>query len=413
MPHADFVHLRVHSAYSLLEGAIKLKDLAARCAAMGMPAVGVCDTANLFGALEFANAAKAVGVQPVIGCQLPVTRQEEGDKRSMTPPAPDPLILLVQSELGYRNLMALISEAYLETEPPLQPQIALERLAGRSEGLICLTAGPEGALARLLRHGQGAAARTLADQLARLFPGRLYIELQRHQRDEEAQSEPGLLEIAYALDLPLVATNEAFFAEEGIFEAHDALLCVAGSTYVGEADRRRLTPHHRLKTAEEMRALFADLPEACDNSLTIARRCHYFPKKIAPILPAFPTEGGRDEEAELRAEAESGLEDRLRRHVYRPEMDEAEREKVGLAYRERMARLLPDRRRLHQVGQGAGHSGRARGAAPAPARWSPGRSPSPISIRCAGACCSSASSTPSASPCRTSTSTSARTGATR
>ncbi len=340
MPHADFVHLRVHSAYSLLEGAIKLKDLAARCAAMGMPAVGVCDTANLFGALEFANAAKAAGVQPIIGCQLPITRAEEADKRQMTPPPPEPLILLVQSETGYGNLMALISEAYLETEPPLQPQIALDRLEGRSEGLICLTAGSDGALGRLLQHGQAAAARALAERLASLFPGRLYVELQRHEREAEIQSEPGLLEIAYALDLPLVATNEAFFAEEALFEAHDALLCVAGSTYVGESERRRLTPHHRLKTAQEMRALFADLPEACDNSLTIARRCHYFPKKIAPILPAFPTEGGRDEAAELRAQAERGLEERLLRHVYRPEMKEAEREHVALVYRERLAHEL-------------------------------------------------------------------------
>ncbi len=336
MSHADFVHLRVHSAYSLLEGAIKPKDLVARCAAMGMPAVGVCDSANLFGALEFANAAKAAGVQPIIGCQLPITREDGQDQRSVTPPDPDSLVLLVQSEAGYLNLMALISEAYLETEPPLRPQIALSRLQGRSAGLICLTAGPSGAVNRLLCHGQDDAAEALVDRLAGLFPGRLYLELQRHDREEERQAEAGLLELAYARDLPLVATNEAFFTEAEVYRAHDALLCVAGSTYVGESERRQLTPEHRLKSAEEMRRLFSDLPEACDNSLTIARRCHFFPGKIAPILPAFPTEGGRGEAAELRAQAAAGLERRIERHVYGKEGDAATREAMAKPYRDRL-----------------------------------------------------------------------------
>ncbi|MEQ8655342.1 MAG: DNA polymerase III subunit alpha [Kiloniellales bacterium] len=340
MSHADFVHLRVHSAYSLLEGAIKLKDLVARCAAMGMPAVGVCDTANLFGALEFANAAKALGVQPIIGCQLPITCEEGQDQRNATPPEPDALVLLVQSEAGYLNLMALISEAYLETEPPLSPQIALERLEGRSEGLICLTAGPSGAVNRLLVHGQDTAAEAYLERLRVLFPGTLYIELQRHDTEAEGLAEPGLLDLAYAKDLPLVATNEAFFTEAKVYRAHDALLCVAGSTYVGESERRRLTPNHRLKTAKEMRELFADLPEACDNSLAIARRCHFFPGKIDPILPAFPTEGGRGEESELRAQAAAGLEQRLVRHVYGEADDAEKREALAKPYRERLEHEL-------------------------------------------------------------------------
>ncbi len=340
MSHADFIHLRVHSAYSLLEGAIKLKDLVARTAAMGMPAVGVCDTANLFGALEFASAAKGMGVQPIIGCQMPITRQDGLDQRAATPPEPDTLVLLVQSEAGYRNLMALISETYLETEPPLSPQIALTRLEGRSEGLICLTGGPGGALNRLLCHEQKDAAEALLDHLEALFPGRLYIELQRHEREAEIQAEPGLVELAYARDLPLVATNEAFFSEAKVYRAHDALLCVAGSTYVGESDRRRLTPEHRLKSAEEMRLLFADLPEACDNTLVIARRCHYFPGRVAPILPAFPTVGGRDEEAELRAQAKEGLEQRLVGHVYGEEQNPEKREALATPYRERLAHEL-------------------------------------------------------------------------
>ncbi len=340
MSHADFVHLRVHSAYSLLEGAIKLKELVARCAAMGMPAVGVCDSANMFGALEFANAAKAVGVQPIIGCQLPITCEEGQDQRAATPPEPDSLVLLVQSEAGYLNLMALISEAYLETEPPLSPQIALDRLQDRTEGLLCLTAGPSGAVNRLLCHGQRPAAEAYLERLHSLFPARLYVELQRHGTQKEAEAESDLLDLAYARELPLVATNEAFFTEEKVYRAHDALLCVAGSTYVGESERRRLTPQHRLKNAEEMRQLFSDLPEACANTLVVARRCNFFPGKVAPILPAFPTEGDRGEEAELRAQAAAGLERRLERHVFGSVTEEEKREALAVPYRARLKHEL-------------------------------------------------------------------------
>ncbi|MEO1190163.1 MAG: DNA polymerase III subunit alpha [Pseudomonadota bacterium] len=340
MAHSDFVHLRTHSAYSLLEGAIKIKDLVARCAALEMPAVGLCDTANLFGALEFANTAKGAGLQPIIGCQIPIHRPEETGGRQMTPLPPEPLVLLVQSEEGYANLMALISKAYLETEPPLPPQIALADLEGYSEGLICLTAGAEGALGRMLSQGQVPAARALAEQLAGLFPGCLYIELQRHGVPEEEAVEPGLLDLAYDLDLPLVATNGVFFAEEAVYEAHDALLCVAGGSYVSQDERRRLTPEHRLKSAAEMRALFADLPEACDNSLIIAQRCHYFPGKVKPILPAFPTSEGRDEEGELRAQAAAGLEERLQYYVYQAGQDENAREHTAAPYRQRLQHEL-------------------------------------------------------------------------
>jgi len=340
MPFAEFVHLRVHSAYSLLEGAIKVKDLVARCADMEMPAVGICDTANLFGALEFANAARAKGVQPIIGCQMPISRAEEGESRQAQQPEPDPLVLLVQSEQGYRNLMALISEAYLETEPTLKAQLCLERLADRTEGLICLTGGPEAALARLVRHGHGEAAQALVRSLAGLFPGRLYIELQRHDRESEMLSEAGLVELAYALDLPLVATNEPFFADASVYPAHDALLCVAGGTYVNESERRRLNPEYRLKSAAEMRALFADLPEACDNTLAIARRCHFFPGKVKPILPAFPTVGERSEEEEMRAQAAAGLEERLKTHVFTPDMDADARERTAVPYRRRLTHEL-------------------------------------------------------------------------
>ena len=341
MPHADFVHLRVHSAYSLSEGAIKLKQLIALCKAQAMPAVAVTDTGNLFGALEFALAARDAGLQPIIGCQLGIAREEQGGglnggNRVGHKPPPDQLVLLAQSEAGYRNLLKLSSRAYLEGEPGEAPQVPLSALDGHSDGLIALTGGPAGTVGRFLGDGQDDAAETSLQRLKSLFPGRLYIELMRHGLPAEVRIEERLIDLAYAHELPLVATNEAFFADRAMFEAHDALLCIAGGTYVGEEQRRRLTPEHYFKSAAEMRALFADLPEAVDNTLVIARRCAFMPTIRQPILPAFPVAAGRTEPEELRLRAAEGLERRLEAHVYMPEMNSAARAQAAKPYRQRL-----------------------------------------------------------------------------
>ena len=235
MPHADFVHLRVHSAYSLSEGAIKLKQLIALCKAQAMPAVAVTDTGNLFGALEFALAARDAGVQPIIGCQLGIAREEQGGglngaARVGHKPPPDQLVLLAQSEAGYKNLLKLSSRAYLEGEPGEAPQVPLTALDDHGGGLIALSGGPAGTVGRFLGDGQDEAAEASLQRLKSLFPGCFYIELMRHGLPAEARIEERLIDLAYAHDLPLVATNEAFFADRAMFEAHDALLCIAGGT---------------------------------------------------------------------------------------------------------------------------------------------------------------------------------------
>ena len=328
MPHADFIHLRVHSAYSLSEGAIKLGDLIKLCQSHGMPAVAVTDTGNLFGALEFAGYAADAGIQPIAGCLLGI-RREDGERRIGTVPAPDRLALLVQSEAGWKNLMKLVSKAFMETPTGEIPRIGMVDLEGRTEGLIALTAGPAGAVGRLLANGQAPAAKAALEKLAHLFPGRLYVELMRHGKDEEALIEGPLLDLAYALDLPIVATNEVFFAEGERAEAHDALLSIAAGTVLADPERPRKGPEHRFKSAAEMRKLFADLPEACDNTLVIARRCAYMPAKRKPILPAFPMAAGRTEEEELRAQSAAGLEDRLTLDAIAGE--------AAVPYRERLA----------------------------------------------------------------------------
>ncbi|MEO1640969.1 MAG: PHP domain-containing protein, partial [Pseudomonadota bacterium] len=241
-----FIHLRVHTEYSLLEGAIPVKKLPDTVAGMGMPAVAVTDTNNMFCALEFSEGAAKAGVQPIIGCQVDVTFLEtEPGKR---PEAPAPIVLLAQSEQGYENLMKLNSCAYLDAEGQL-PQVTVEELAQYHAGLICLSGGPNGPVGRLLQMGQRAKAEALVDRLAAIYPDRLYIELQRHPGETvpeaEAQSERGHIEMAYAKNLPLVATNDAYFPKTELYEAHDALICIAEGAYVDQQEpRRRLTPQH-------------------------------------------------------------------------------------------------------------------------------------------------------------------------
>ncbi len=305
-----FIHLRVHTEYSLLEGAVRVKGLPGQAAAMGMPAVAITDTNNLFAALEFSVTAAKAGVQPILGCQIDWAYAPAPEGEKPVPPAP--LVLLAQSEAGYLNLLKLNSKLYLGAAGQA-PQVSSADLAAHAEGLICLTGGPDGPAGRLLRAGQRPAAEALVSFLARTFPSRLYVELQRHPGDDglpeaERLSEPGLVGIAYAMDLPLVATNDVHFPDQKMFEAHDALICIAEGAYVDQQEpRRRLTPQHYLKTSEEMAALFADLPEALDNTVEIARRCAYRAKTRDPILPRF----AEDEVEELRRQARAGLAARL------------------------------------------------------------------------------------------------------
>jgi DNA polymerase-3 subunit alpha len=324
MPLADFVHLRTHSAYSLSAGAITVKELVQLCRGEAMPAVAIADSGNLFGALEFATACAESGIQPIIGVEIalagaaargPRPGDGYGNGHGHGHGEPDRIVLLVQSEAGYRNLMRLTSQAYLDGEAGAEPALTPADLAGANAGLICLAGGAAGPLGRLLAEGQGEAAAAMLAILKDLFPGRLYIELQRHGLPEEAKSEAALVDLAYAHDLPLVATNDAYFPDREFYAAHDALMCIAQGRAIADDDRKRLTPQHYFRPAAEMRALFADLPEACDNTLVIARRCAFIPQPRKPILPAFPLpEGapqGSSEESGLRAAAEAGLDARL------------------------------------------------------------------------------------------------------
>ena len=335
MPHADFVHLRVHDAYSLSEGAIKIPDLVAMCVENGMPAVGVADTGNLFGALEFSLAARDAGVQPVIGCQIALKRDEDALSGGGAPGA-DCLVLLVQSDKGYRNLLSLVSRSYLDSAAEDSAQIAIDDLAAHADGLIALSGGIDGPLGRLLHEGRDGDADAMTDRLAAIFQGRFYIELMRHGLPAEDALEPAFIELACAKNLPLVATNEVFFADRAMHEAQDALLCIAAGATVSRQDRRRATPEHYFKSAAEMRELFADLPEALDNTLVVARRCAFMPDTLDPILPVYTKLEGRSEMEVLRRMSQDGLNARLEKQVHGPDDGPAEREAIAKPYRERL-----------------------------------------------------------------------------
>ncbi|WP_050928349.1 DNA polymerase III subunit alpha [Aestuariivita boseongensis] len=312
MSSPRFIHLRVHSEYSLLEGAVRLKKLPDLCKAADMPAVALTDTNNMFAALEFSVSLSGAGIQPILGCQVDVTYlpADPGGK----PRLPAPVVLLAQSEAGYENLMKLNSCLYIDKAGQL-PQVSLEELEAHSDGLICLTGGPGGPVGMLLQTSQRPAAEALMERLAAAFPTRLYVELQRHpgedgsQPEAERLTERGLIEMAYAKDLPLVATNDVYFPKSDMYEAHDALICISEGAYVDQQDpRRKLTPQHYFKSAEEMSVLFADLPEALENTVEIARRCAFMAYRRDPILPKFAD----DEVEELRRQANEGLQERLR-----------------------------------------------------------------------------------------------------
>jgi DNA polymerase III subunit alpha len=284
-----FVHLHVHSSYSLLEGALTIARLAELAKHDRQPALALTDTDNMFGALEFSEKMAGGGIQPIVGCALAIDFGDQENRAGTIASTWPRLILLAAREEGYLSLLRLCSRAYLDTAPAERPHVKLDFLAGETGGLIALSGGPEGPLNVAIAGGQGALAAARCEALQRLFGDRLYIELQRHGMAVEQAAEPALVELAYERGIALVATNEPFFAAREDYEAHDALLCIAEGKFLADSERRQLSPEHRFKTRAEMTALFADLPEALRASVEIAERCAFRPRTLAPILPRFST----------------------------------------------------------------------------------------------------------------------------
>ncbi len=319
-----FIHLRLHSAYSLAEGAVRVKDVAKLCHTHHMPAVAITDTNNLFGALEISMNCAENGIQPIVGCQLSI---QQADNISIAP-----AVLLVKNERGYQNLLKLVSLAYLEPNAS-DVCVTLDDLFTYAEGLFLLSGGHQGFLAAAM---SVEPVDDLLNRLKQAFPDSFYIELQRHGLAEQKRLEPKFLELAHRHHIPIVATNDVFFDKPNFYEAHDALLCIAEGAYISEENRRRLTPNHSFKSSEEMMKLFSDLPEAIENTSLIAQRCHFMPTPHKPILPKFPLPDGKSEVDELRENASEGLKKRLQEEVF-PLHDATAHPQIQKQYQERLA----------------------------------------------------------------------------
>ena len=297
-----FIHLAVRTSFSLLESMITPKDLKAWAVGNGVPAVAVTDRNNLFGALEISETLSGAGVQPIMACCFDVT--DGGHQEWLTQ-----VSVYAQNEIGYKRLMELSSYAYLEAADGV-PRLKREHLFEKTDGLILLTGGMRGEAAQYILKNKQADAEATLSSFAEAYPGRCYVELTRHGLQEEADSEPGLLEAAYKLGLPVVATHDARFLNPKDAHAHDAMMCIANGEYLGQDDRKRVSPDQYLKAPSDMIELFADLPEAVASTVEIAKRCAVRARTHEPILPNFG-DGTRSEFEELRVQAEEGLEQRL------------------------------------------------------------------------------------------------------
>lgn len=327
MTEPEFIHLRVHTEHSLLEGAIKTAKLVKWANEQKMPAIGMTDSGNIFGAMLLAKEASHSGVQPILGCQLLIkTPAREQNAFSAEAPTFDKVVVFVQNQTGYQNLLLHFSEYYMGADKQETPHLTFDELLTKTEGLIILTGGVEGPLGRQILSGHTDFAAELLQRIQEAFPGRTYMELQRHGMEAENICEPVFVDLAYRFNVPLVATNEAFFLGPDMYEAHDAMLCIAEKTFVSETNRRRVTPEHYLKTAAQMKELFADLPEAVQNTVAIARRCAFMAESKKPAFPLYDCHGKTPAEV-LREMAHKGFEMRMQdrtpeeREKYRTRME--------------------------------------------------------------------------------------------
>jgi DNA polymerase-3 subunit alpha len=320
-----FVHLRVHSEFSVVDGLVRISDLVKRVAKMGQPAVALTDLSNLFGLIKLYKAARGAGVKPVAGCDVWLENEDDPEK-------PFRILLLVRNHKGYLNLCELLTQAYLQNQDKGRPEIRREWLQGR-EGLIVLSGGRAGDVGHALDAGNAATALSLARQWGTMFPGAYYIELQRAGHDGDEAYTQAAMRLAAQAGLPVVATHPVQFLDREEFQAHEARVCIAEGEVLANPRRvRRFTEEQYLLSSEEMAQRFADVPSAIANSVEIARRCNLTLVLGKPQLPIFPTPDGVSLDDYLVQLSEAGLEKRLA--FLFP--DEAERASKRESYYERL-----------------------------------------------------------------------------
>ncbi len=314
----SFVHLRLHSEYSIADGIVRLDEAVSAAKSDSMPALALTDLSNVFGLVKFYKAARAAGIKPILGCDVFVTNDAARDQ-------PFRLLLLCQSNAGYLRLCELITRAYLENQYRGRPEIRKQWLHEGTQGLIALSGGQLGEVGATLLNGNAASAKHLAQEYAALFPQRFYLEVQRFGAPREEIILRDTVQLAAELALPVVATQPVQFLSQDAFKAHETRVCIAEGYVLNDKRRQRVfTAQQYFKTQAEMATLFADLPEALQNSVEIAKRCNLTLKLGKPHLPDFPTPNGESLDDFLRSEAQRGLQVRMR-HLYPDESQRAEK----------------------------------------------------------------------------------------
>ena len=302
---AQFVHLHLHSDYSLIDGLIRIKPLVSAIAEAGMPAVALTDQHNFFAAVKFYSAAISAGIKPILGADLRL--RDEADTKGNSR-----FVVLCQNMIGYHNLCRLLSRAYIEGQHLGVPMLDFSWLEGQTEGLICIASSREGLLSKTLLNEQKDEVNSIVNQWASLFPDRLYLELIRTGREDDERYIDAALDIAYEFDLPVVATNDVRFIDAEQFEAHEAKVCISDGRLLDDPRRpRNYSTEQYLRSAEEMVALFSDIPDAIENTVEIAKRCNVELSLDQHFLPDFPVPEGMSIAEFLTQESREGLEKRL------------------------------------------------------------------------------------------------------
>jgi len=325
----EFNNIKVHTQYSICEGAIKIDELADYCKTNKIKAIGLADSYNLCGALEFAEKISKVGTQPIIGTQINLLYENIIGK----------ITLYAISEKGYKNLTKLSSSSYLNNKTNYDPHCELKDLILNNEDLILLTGNYNDFFGKLFYANKLKNIETIFDELKSAFQDRLYIEIQRHSESQEVSFENYLLQTSSTYDLPLIAGQEVYYLDSSMAEAHDALICIGEKQFVDDQSRFRYSNQHYIKKNEELIKLYQDIPEALENNYNFPLRFNFKPKKSKPILPSISTNKDTTSENELMDQAKSGLKERLNNFVFKKNKSHTH-DSIKKVYEERLLHEL-------------------------------------------------------------------------
>ena len=322
----EFTHLKIHTQYSICEGALRTADLAKYCKTNKIKAVGLCDTNNLCGALEFSELIAKSKTQPIIGTQINIHYKGHSGK----------IPIFAKNLEGYKNLIKLSSKSFLEIKSDEEPHCTVEDIEKNYKGLILLSGSFDGLIGKLFFKNLTEEVSLLFKRFEKLFKEDFYLEIQRHNDDGEKLFEKFLLNVSEKLNLPVIATHEVFYLEKDMYEAHDAYLCIGEKTYVNVKDRRKYSEEHYLKTSEEMHNLFHDLPDALENNANFALKISYRPKNSPPVLPDIQTIKVKNVDELLIKDSDDGLIEKLNTYVF-PNCNQKEKEHLTKIYKDRLS----------------------------------------------------------------------------